>query len=81
MELDARTADWLARAAEAADQPPAQFAAQLISEALELVADRARWQVSDARLAEFDRTGVCLPLDQVLSEFEANREAGLSLKA
>jgi hypothetical protein len=68
-------------AAEAADQPPAQFAAQLISEALERASDRARWQISDQRLAEFDRTGACLPLDQVISEFRANVEAGLSRQA
>jgi uncharacterized protein (DUF1778 family) len=81
LELDARTAALLTRAAEAADQSPAQFAARLISEALELAADRARGQVSDQRLVDFDRTGACLPLDEVLSEFEANVEAGLSRKA
>jgi hypothetical protein len=34
LELDARIAALLTRAAEAAEQPPAQFAARLISEAL-----------------------------------------------
>jgi predicted transcriptional regulator len=64
VELDEALSERLKLAAEAAGRRVDDYAAQLISQALD-----DRWSESLARLAEYDRTGEYVPAEEALDRF------------
>lgn len=65
LKLDDDTARRLKAAADAAGRPVADYAAGLISEGLE-----DGWAETRRRLAEFDRTGESLSVQEALEHFD-----------
>jgi hypothetical protein len=65
LELNEALGERLKAAAEAAGRPVDDYAAQLISQGLD-----DRWSEAVARLAEYDRTGESIPLEDALARFD-----------
>ncbi len=68
-------ADRLGVAAEAAGKPVGEYAAELIGAALE-----DDWSESERRLAEYDRTGESVSLDEAMDRFENGLAARFAAK-
>ncbi|NBU26924.1 MAG: hypothetical protein EBS42_01530 [Caulobacteraceae bacterium] len=72
IHLDEDRARRLAEAATMAGQTPEAFALSVIDEALGLsVTADLDWAEDMARLTEYDRTGVSIPLDDAMDHVEA----------
>jgi predicted transcriptional regulator len=65
LKLDDETARRLQAAADAAGRPVADYAAGLIANGLE-----DRWAESLRRLAEYDRTGESISVEEALAHFD-----------
>ena len=89
LKLDAPTQARLEAAAAAANLSVHDYAVQAVSTALAVsgVAEATAafegphdWTEANRRLAEYDRTGVSIPLEEVLSAFDDALEAALAQK-
>lgn len=74
VDLDKDTGERLKAAAEAAGMAPSDYAASL----LQSTVFETDWSLAEARLAEFDRTGVSHDGDTVLREFQRNVAEGVA---
>lgn len=90
IQLDPSTSARVEAAAAAANMSVEDYIVQIIADALSTsgVAETAAafenphdWTEANRRLAEYDRTGVSIPLEEVLRDFRADLEKRLASKA
>jgi hypothetical protein len=76
LELNEDLTDRLIAAAEKAGRPAADYAAQIIGEALD-----DEWSEAERRWAEYERTGESVSLADAMAELRAGLKAHFDAKA